>query len=586
VTWTSARARERATGSAFGRGRHRVVPAQRAERARSRGQVLGLCSLAATIAFLDVTIVNVAFPAIQASFPQNAAWTLSWVMSGYSITFAALLVPSGRLADRLGHRRAFLFGMSLFTLSSLGCALSQGVWMLIVCRLLQAIGAVAMVPAQSALLLGEYPPERRMEVSGLLGAVAATAAALGPTIGALLVHAAGWRAVFLVNVPLGVATLGWAVLILRRDAADPDETTPDLVGAGCLAIGLGALVLAVVEGNTWGWSSSAVLSCAGLAAALILVALLRSRRHPAPVVDFTLLRVPAVALSNVALALFSAAIYAKIFVGVLYLTHVWRWNVVYVGLAMLPGPLITALCAVFTTSLAVRIGVKVPVAVGLMLYATGCVWFAVVPGHTPSYLYAWMPGSVFTGVGNGLVLPVLGGASVASLPPHQFGIGSAVSTSARQLGSALGVALVVAVIGRQTDVLGRISLQHGFWFSAVTAVVAIPVVLAMRRGGTPGPVAEPAPRKLRVDPAGGSHAVPPTRATVHYGHARPGGYADRPEAAGRPGAARPAPQPDRVPLGDRRRALGPASAPAGAFHDADLRVQPAPDLRGGPPGYR
>src|SRR3954447_21853509 len=219
-----------------------------------RGRVFIACA-GAFLAFLDTTIVNIAFPDISASFAGSGRDALSWVLDGYFVVIAALLVPAGGLADRFGHRRVFLLGLAAFTGASLLCALAPSLETLIAFRVLQGVGAAAIAPTSLAIVLDSFPVEKRATGVGLWGAAAAGAAATGPTLGAALVELDSWRLVFLVNLPLGAAVLlAGRGLLAHQELRD--SRLPDLPGALMLALGLAAVTLGIVEGNDWGWTGT------------------------------------------------------------------------------------------------------------------------------------------------------------------------------------------------------------------------------------------------------------------------------------------------------------------------------------------
>src|SRR4249919_496031 len=235
---------------------------------RGHRNAVAVACAGAFLAFLDATIVNIAFPDISRSFAGSGRDALSWVLDGYFVVIAALLVPAGGLADRFGHRRIFLLGVAGFTAASLLCAVAPSLTMLIAFRVLQGIGAAMIAPASLAIVLDSFPVERRAAGVGLWGAAAAAAAATGPTLGGALVEASSWRLVFLVNLPLGAAIL----LAGRKRLPRPkivDSRLPDLPGAAMLALGLAAITLGIVEGNDWGWASSATLAVFAAAALLL-----------------------------------------------------------------------------------------------------------------------------------------------------------------------------------------------------------------------------------------------------------------------------------------------------------------------------
>ena len=318
-------------------------------------QVLLVVTAGAFLANLDLFIVNVAFPAIQADFGGADLSALSWVLNGYAIVFAALLVPAGRLADLVGRKRVFLGGLALFLAASVACGVAPGPWALVAARVVQAVGAALMIPTSLALLLPEFPPNRRAAAVGLWTAGAAVAATVGPTIGGLLVTAS-WRWVFLINLPLGLLT-GLAGARVLRESRDPARgRRPDLLGAALLCVGVGALALGVVKGGDWGWASPAFVAAEAAAAAALAGVAVRSTRHPAPVVEPALLRPRATRAADASVFLFSMAFFPLLLASVLFMTEVWGYSALEAGLAIAPGPLMVALLSWPAGSLAGRLG--------------------------------------------------------------------------------------------------------------------------------------------------------------------------------------------------------------------------------------
>jgi MFS family permease len=243
------------------------------------------------MASLDLFIVNVAFGDIGREFRSSSVVNLSWVLNAYAILYAALLVPLGRLADRLGQRTVFLAGLASFTAGSAACAVSDNLWVLVAFRGMQAVGAAALTPASLGLLVATMPADRRDRAVRIWAATGALAAAVGPVVGGLLVEAS-WRWIFLVNVPIGlVALLGahWSIPDTRHNTT---AEWPDFLGGGVLLMSIGTLSLALVKAPAWGWGSPAVMTCFGSAALGVAVFWRRSLHHPSPVVEPDLLRVP------------------------------------------------------------------------------------------------------------------------------------------------------------------------------------------------------------------------------------------------------------------------------------------------------
>src|SRR3954452_24587308 len=242
-------------------------------------KVLLVTSVAVFMAFLVVTIVNVAFPAIRMAFPDASLAGLSWVLNAYNIVFAALLVPAGRLADLVGRRRLFFWGLALFVAASALCGLAWAPWALVAARVVQAVGAAILVPTSLGLLLPEFPLERRASATALWGAVGGVAAATGPSLGGLLIEWGDWRLVFFVNLALGAAAWVPARRLLR-EARDPDRgAVPDALGVALLAGGVGLLSLAIVQAPVWGWDSARTVAAFALGLAVLAGFIWRSVAH-------------------------------------------------------------------------------------------------------------------------------------------------------------------------------------------------------------------------------------------------------------------------------------------------------------------
>ena len=274
---------------------------------------------------LDLFIVNIAFPSISASYHGESLSSLSWVLSAYTIVFAAALVPAGRWADRAGRKRAFLLGLAIFTTASALCAVSPSLGLLIGARVLQAIGGALMLPTSLGLLLPAFGPERKGAAIGLWSAVGGAAAALGPPIGGLLVQAS-WRWVFLVNLPFALLALVLGVRTLD-EVRDPDAQKSDLLGAALLTVAVASLVAAIVQGSDWGWTSGRILGAFALAAVAGAGLVLRSLRHPNPIIEPAVIRHRAVALADLSSLAFFGGFGALVLGGVLLLTGLWHESV-------------------------------------------------------------------------------------------------------------------------------------------------------------------------------------------------------------------------------------------------------------------
>ena len=410
-------------------------------------KVLAVTSFAVFASALDTTILFVAFPDIQETFADVSRADLSWAINAYTIVFAALLVPAGRLADRVGRRRVFFAGVVIFTVSSAFAGAAPTAGLLIVARIIQAIGAAALLPSSLALVLGEFPREKRATAVGIWGAVGALAAALGPTLGALIIDAASWRLAFFVNLPIGVLTIFLGSRILR-ESRDPDAAQQqDLLGIPLLIAGVGALALGIVQSGEWGWGDPRTLASFAVSALILPLFILRSATYHSPALDLTLFRNRNFRMANLATASFGIA-FAAMFLGtVLFLTNVWQYGTLEAGLLIAPGPFIAAVVAGPAGRAADRIGHRPLLVAGGLIFAAANVWRILAIDLDREVWALWLPSLVLTGIGVGLTLPTLSSAAVHGLPPNRFAVGSAVNQTVRQLGSVLGVSLIIAVLG-------------------------------------------------------------------------------------------------------------------------------------------
>ncbi len=457
-----------------------------------RWKVLIVAAVAVFIGFLDVTIVNVAFPDIQADFADSSRADLSWVLNAYNVVFAALLVPSGRLADIVGRKRMFMTGVVVFLAASALCGVADSVETLVGARILQAVGGAILVPTSLALLLPEFPASQRATATSIWTATGAVAAAVGPSLGGVLVDQAGWRWVFFVNIPIGVVALIPARRILREHR-EPGAL-PDALGAALLVAGVGLLALGIVKGQDWGWDSSRVVGSLVAGSLLLPLVIVRSLRHPAPVIELSLFRSRSFSVAVAGTFAFSFAFYALILGNVLFLTQVWGWSILTAGFAITPGPLMAALSAPIGGRLSDRFGQR-PVAVpGALVFAAGSAWFAVRLGTTPSYVNDYLIGTLLTGAGVGLSYAAWASAAVAELPGERFATGSAVVACLRQVGAVLGIAVLIAVLEGASpgDPVGAFTSAYSVIAAAALAAGGLGLALGRVRAVVAAPVPEAA----------------------------------------------------------------------------------------------
>jgi EmrB/QacA subfamily drug resistance transporter len=465
--------------------------------------VVGVLSLAVFMSSLDLFIVNLAFPYISKQYPGTSLSSLSWVLNAYTIVFAAVLVPAGRWADRVGRRRVFVVGLAGFTIGSVLCGLAPGVGLLIAARVIQAAGAGAMVPASLSLLLAAVPPTGRAKALGTWSALGALGAALGPVIGGGLVQV-NWRWVFWINVPVGLAAVVLAIRVVpeSRDAASRGR--PDLIGAGLLAAAVGLVALALVKAPGWGWGSASFLGLLAASAACAVGMVRRSQRHHSPVIELELLRSRTFSGAFAASILYYAGFGAFVLSAVEFLTGVWHYSAVEAGLAIAPGPLMVLPFARFVAPrLTPLLGGPGRVAViGCLVNAFAQLLWLWRIQASPAYVSHLLPAQLLGGAGVGLAIPSLLGAGSASLTPGRFGTGSGILNMGRQIGTVLGVAALVAILSRVSAADPVASYRNAIvlivaFFVAAAAVSA--VLLTAR------PV--PAGRGLASADGGGSAEV-------------------------------------------------------------------------------
>jgi EmrB/QacA subfamily drug resistance transporter len=463
------------------------------ERAKTRpGVVLAVVSLGVILSGIDLFIVNVALPQIGAGLHVRNLSDLSWLLNGYTIVFAALLVPLGRLADRSSRKLGFLLGVGIFTTASAACATADSLSLLIAFRAVQGVGAALLTPTSLGLLLQAYPAERRAGAVRIWTAMGGMAAVIGPVLGGLLVQAS-WRWVFLVNVPIGVV----AIVVGARRLPSPQGdrgSFPDVGGTILLIGSVGAAVLALVNSNLWHWDSARVIGLLAGAVVALALALLRSARHPSPAFDLGLLRVPGVAAAVASTFLFCTAFGAMIFSLVLLAENTWGWSALRAGLAATPNAVLVLPASVIAGILLVRhrVSTAAVITTGSLLFAAGILWWRAGVHAHPAFLPHLLIGLLLTGVGVGFTMPTLFGAATSPLPPNRFATGSGLVSMVRQVGIALGVAVLVAVL--RTPVSGHVSIQalERGWIviAIITMAVPLPGLFLTRRNAQRQPNAE------------------------------------------------------------------------------------------------
>ena len=446
---------------------------------QSRTRLVVLVAVgAAFMSSLDLFVVNVAFDDIGASLGVNraggpTAGDLSWVLNAYAVTFAALLVPFGRLADRYGRKHIFVGGLLLFTLASVACALSGSVWVLVVFRVLQAAGAAAMTPTSLSILLAALPAERRIGGVRLWAATGAIAAAIGPSVGGVLTQF-GWQWVFLINLPVGAALLVVALREVHDARPDDESGVPDLLGAVLFAGSVGLLALGLVKSPEWGWTSERTALALALSLMLGVLFALRSMRHPSPVIHPELLRVTTFRWAIVTMMLFNVSFAINLLVGILWLQQIWGYSALQTGFAVAVGPVLVPVTAALSHRFLSTARPARLITAGSLVMALSSLFLALRMGPEPAYLTTYLPGWLLGGVGVGLALPNLMAGATHDLAPHQAATGSGVVTMARQIGFVIGVSILFAIVG---DGIGLVAMDAFTTCFLVAAAVLVAAAL-------------------------------------------------------------------------------------------------------------
>lgn len=436
---------------------------------RSPNMILFITCIAVFMATLDVFIVNVALNDIGQSMGQSSLSDLSWVLNGYAVFYAALLVPAGKLADRFGQKRWFVWGMALFTASSLGAALSGDLWLLVMFRCLQAAGGAMLTPSSLGLLLTTMPEERKKRSVRIWATSGSLAAAAGPAVGGFLLQLS-WEWVFVINVPIGIAAVLAAIRYIPNVKPNRIAGFPDLRGGLLLVIAIGSLSLGMDKGQDWGWNNGYTWTSFIVFAAALSGFILQSRRHPYPIIEPSLFRSGLFARSSLVVALINATFAIELLSVILYLQNEWGWSTLATGFAITVGPCLVWPSASIAQRLSRRIRFNRLAAVGLLFIGAGPLLFILSAQSTPDFWLQILPGWLVIGIGYGLSLPAMIASATQDLPRQQASTGSAVVNMARQIGSVLGTTLLVIAMS-QSSASGLEAYRDGWWIAVALSLL-------------------------------------------------------------------------------------------------------------------
>ena len=426
--------------------------------------ILIAVSIGMFMGLLDVTIVNIAMPAIITDLHTTVTHA-SWVINAYSLVLAVSFLTMGRIADRYGQKRVFMFGLVTFTLFSLLCGFAPDINWLVAFRAGQGVGGAALLTISLAIVLGAFPRRQQGMAVGLWGALGTAAAAVGPVLGGVLVTYGHWSWIFFVNIPVGiVAVVVCGIVIPARATQARTEGGIDIPGILISGLGLFMLTLGLVQGNSWGWSSPAIVGLLAAAAATFPLFMWWERRTPSPMFPVKLLRIRSFTAANTSIMFIGMAMGGTFLLVVIFLVSVLGYTELRAAVALTVIPVIALVIAPNSGRLNDRIGPRLPAAAGAACFAISLVLLAQLGGSTTLRDVMWR--AAFIGVGIGLAMPTLSAASMASLPPEVRGVGSGSLNTMRQVGFTIGVALLVAIFTHTVAQNAQLATRQAVGFVA------------------------------------------------------------------------------------------------------------------------
>ena len=475
---------ERDAGSTPGMAGAEVAPEETVE--RRAWIALAVSTMAALLTTIDISIVNVAFPSIRRDLGATEAG-LSWVLSGYSIASGAFLMLAGRLADQTGRRRMFLVGVSVFVFGSLLSGMASTTGLLITFRVLQGLGASILGPASLAMILPAFPASKRSMVIAVWGASAALGAAIGPTMGALLIDALSWRWVFYVNVPVGGLILTTTPRFVPETRDADARGGFDVVGVPAGTFGVALVLLAVVQGEAWGYASFATLVSVALGLGLIALLLVRSASHPNPLLDLSLFRIRSFWSAGVGQVFFTSAFIASILFHTLTLQDLWGWSVLAAGFGVVVGPALSTVLGAPVGAIVDRVGHRNVLVFGSLMAAANGLWLRSTVTEQSSWATTILPAHLFLGVAVACSFATYASLGLRDVPSARFATASGALRTLGSIGFASGIAISIAVFSGSRH-MGQVAALHRVWTVLASVFAAGAVFCAV---ACPGRVRQP-----------------------------------------------------------------------------------------------
>jgi len=409
---------------------------------------LGAVAFALFMIMLDNTVVNVALPSIQRDLGIGLS-ELEWTVNAYALTFAVLMLSGGKLADFFGRRRVFLIGLAIFTLSSLACGLATTGGTLIGARTLQGVGAAIMMPATLSIISATFPPHQRGMAIGIWAGVSAMALAIGPLIGGLITEHIDWSWIFFLNVPIGVLGIVVSALVIDESRDTSADQRLDIPGLFASAVALFALTFALIEANAYGWGDPVILGLFALSAVAFAAFVWLELHQRSPMLDLSLFRSSTFAGANVVALLVTLAMFGVFFFMSIYMQNVLGYSATKTGAAFLPMTVLIIVIAPAAGKFSDRVGSRWLMTAGMTCLTVALVVFSRL--GLDSGFWDIAPGLLVGGLGMGLVMTPLTAAALGSVPVAKSGVGSGVLNTFRQVGGALGIAVMGAIVASYLD---------------------------------------------------------------------------------------------------------------------------------------
>ena len=450
--------------------RHRLVTEE-----NRRWWTLGAMCFALFMVMLDNTVVNVSLPSIQRDLHASLS-SLEWTVNAYTLTFAVLMVTGGRLGDIFGRRMMFLFGVVVFGISSAVIGFSANDTMLVAFRAVQGVGAAFMMPATLSIITQTFPPEQRGTAIGTWAGVSALALAIGPVIGGFLTQEVSWRAIFFINPPIAVGAVAVTLFAAHESRDETVGKSVDVPGIAALTIGLTALVLALVQGNAWGWGSARILGLFALAAVTLVAFVAIELRVRAPMLDFAFFRTRTSVGANLVAFIVTFAMFSQFFFMTLYMQNVLHYSPLETGVRFLPSTLVIIVMGPLAGRLTDRTGPRPLVTLGLVVVAAAIFIQSHITVHSGYGLL--LPGFVLMGIGMGLVMSPMSTAAMNAVDRTKAGAASGVLAMSRMVGATFGV----AVMGALVTTIGHDRINSGL--PHLSAATRLALANALGSGGT------------------------------------------------------------------------------------------------------